>query len=237
MGAPVQIPGLPSASVANDADLAVIRQGLTDFKVTVALLRNINLAGLNALPSNVQNTDLMLIARSGSNFRIPFSSIGFPVGTKMWFYMNSAQITASLPAWRIVPNTGDALIATAGGTTYTVAASQQGTWTIPAITLGIQNIPQHEHYIPVQKQASNVKIGHSNDAVLAGSLEASPQINGWIESFSTGGQGSTIFATNPQSPSQKPTFNGAPSAPTESYSQGDTWRPRANVGNICEKIA
>jgi hypothetical protein len=151
--------------------------------------------------------------------------------------MTSAQITASLPAWRIVPNTGDSLIATAGGATYTLAGSRQGSWTLPDITLDIENIPQHQHYMPVQKQASNVKIGHSNDAVLAGSLEASPQINGWIESFSTGGEGSTIFATNPQSPGQKPTFNGEPAAATAPYSQGNGWRPRANVGNVCEKIA
>jgi len=234
MASPVQIPDLPSIPGAvADSDLTIVRSGLTDYKATVGLIRALSLATYANLPGGVQNTDNMLIVRGSSQYRIPFSRVGFVPGLALWFYNTSAQIASSAPGWSIVPNTGDALLACAGGGTYNTAQAQGGSWTLPSITLNIQNIPQHQHYLPAQRQNQGGVPGNSLESLMAGTSTIS-SIPSWIESFATGGVGSTRFATNPASPNQRPTFNdGTATAP---YALGNTWRPLANVGNICQKI-
>lgn len=240
MGAPVQIPDLPVATSATNSDTTLLRQGLTDFQCSLALIRNINIPSFTILsaPANALATDTFLINRNISsvptNFSIPFSAVGLPINTKTWFYMSASQIASGLPGWQLVPSTGDTMLAVAGGTTYTNAGTTQGTWSLPSITLGIQNIPQHQHYIPALKESQGAKVGNSNDMVTASTSLVS-SIDTWIESFSTGGSGSTVLATNPGSPANRPTFTSTPVS-TVPYALGNTWRPFASVGNIAVKL-
>ena len=59
MSSPVEMPDLPPATIANDDDETVLRQGMTDYRCAVGLLRSINVQGLSPLSlcrNRVQNT-------------------------------------------------------------------------------------------------------------------------------------------------------------------------------------
>lgn len=233
MSSPVQIPDLPSASVANDADFTVLRQGLTDYKCALSLLRNINVIGLTALPTPAANSDSMLISRLvasvPSNFKIPFSSVGLPYGTKTWFYMNSGQITSTLPGWQIVPNTGDTLISCAGGSTYNTAATTQGTWTQPTFKLDIGQIPAHSHYIGL----STTKGSSESYFVFADNLQRGTK-SGFtkvVNTWNTGGNDSDREGNSDKDPDEAGHQPG-----NNSIQLDNTWRPFASVGNICQKL-
>lgn len=146
------IPDLTSATVANDTDLLLLRQpgnsGGVDKKVTVALIRNINVAGLAPLPSNATGSDLMLIARGGTNYQIRHDQISVPSGTQMWFYANG-----TIAGWSLVA-TGDNLLAVKGGTEYVTGGVEAGTWQqhgvdggFPGGGLSIAQMPSHSHTV------------------------------------------------------------------------------------------
>lgn len=208
MTSPVQLSDLDLAGSADDADLALIRKNnTTDYKVTVQLLRNINIAGLpNLSPTanSPQNTDLLILARGGVNSKCLFPSIGFPVGTKLWFHMNAVPVSTVF--WTIVPNTGDTLLAVKGGTTYTIGGgSSQGNWQQNNHTLTVDQIPPHSHKISMDLKSSSQN--SENGFVRAGRKHnyeppASTRLDGG------GGQG---------------------------HNHGNTWRPLASVGIICQK--
>ena len=217
MGSPVQIPGLPSAAVANDADFTLLRQGLTDYKCSVALLRNINVQNLTYLPGTVALNDQILVSRivagNPTNFKVSFSSIGFVAGTKMWFYMSAAQIVASLPGWSLVPGTGDALLAVQGGFDYTNPGTQQGTWQQPNIKLNLNNIPSHTHTI---NEYTDSVGGLSKSFVMGANVNVGNQALGTSINFAGG---DTTQPNNPTVPIFPSPF----------------WRPMASVGQILTK--
>ena len=67
----VQLSDLDPAGSADDADLALIRKGgTTDYKVTVALLRQISMSGLPIVTGNPAATDLMMLSQAGTNRQI-----------------------------------------------------------------------------------------------------------------------------------------------------------------------
>jgi len=137
------IPDLNSATVANDTDLVLLRQpgnaGGVDKKVTVALLRNINIAGLAPLPSDAAASDLMVIARGGVNYQIRHDQISFPSGTQMWFYAN-----ATIAGWSLV-TTGDTLLAVKGGLEYVTGGVEAGNWQQEGHALTVAELPSHTH--------------------------------------------------------------------------------------------
>lgn len=212
MVTPIEISGLSPASVANDADQTLLRQGLTDYSCTVAQLRNINIPGLANLPSSALPSDYFMINRVISsvptNFKIPFSFVGLPATTEMWFYMSSAQITATLVNWAIVPTTGDSLLACAGGDEYTVAQNQGGSWQQPAFFVGLDNMPVHTHNLNVYRNSAG---GLSNTYAVAAN---------------------TTIGTVNTAPSAI-----LPQGGSQPISLDDSWRPYASVGNICRKLA
>lgn len=144
MATPVQISNLPPASVANDADETLLRQGLTDFRCTIAKIRNLNLPGLSSLPGgSAVASDLLLIARSGSNYQIRFEQVGFLKGCRAWFYLLTAPA-----GWEIVANTGDRLLAVSDGVNQysaTASGSQGGTWQQQDHALTLSELPAHAH--------------------------------------------------------------------------------------------
>jgi hypothetical protein len=210
MGAPVQIPGLPSAAIANDADQTIIRQGLTDFRCTIGLIRSLNVNNFSDLPSAANPNDFMLISRivggNPTNFRIAFNAVGLPRNTKTWFYFPSASIAASLPGWQLVPSTGDTLLAVEGGATFTTGGTTQGTWFQPKFFIDVINLPPHSHVLDIQRGSSRPG---SSQAYLAAA--------------------STSSGSHDISTACRTTGSNA------GIQLDSSWRPLASVGCICVK--
>ena len=204
MSSPVQLSDLDLATEALDVDLALIRKNdTTDYKITVALLRKIDIPGLPVLPNPVQPTDLMIVSQGGDNCQIPFSDVGFVGGTKAWFFQSTAPT-----GWTIVPNTGDHLLAVVGGSTYSTGGTAQGTWQQVNHALTIGEIPSHTHTITKTKEntGSSNNLGPRRGINVEDNADPAMRI---CTSNATGGGGG--------------------------HNHGNTWRPLANVGLICEK--
>jgi hypothetical protein len=222
MTSPVQLSDLDPASSADDADLALIRKNnTTDYKVTVALLRTINIAGLPNLsptPNSPLATDLVMLARGGSNAKCQFAAVGFTVGTQMWFYMNAVPVSPSF--WQIIPNTGDRLLAVKGGATFVTGGVSTATtnWQQSNATLTIDQIPAHSHAMRTRQSKS----GTLQANIVSGTQETSHQNNAATKF--TGGAGSTDTASTD------------PAGATNGHNHGNTWRPSASVGILCLKI-
>lgn len=229
MGAPIQLSGLPQASVVNDADQTLLRQGLSDFRATIGDIRNINIPGLTQLPSAALASDQFMISRASNNYRVSFNAVGLPIGTKTWVYMSSANVTATMIGWKIVPNTGDSLLSVGGGATYSTGGTTQGTWTQPAIKLLIGQIPAHQHGYQVNSQ----DISGTSATKVLGAKDGS-SVSRVMKTYHTGGVGSAIGSSNPDA-YQSP-YTDSFSTDTDPVQADATWRPFASVGFIIEKI-
>lgn len=106
-----------------------------------------------ALPTTPVATDVMLIWRDGNQYVTPFSTVGFPSGTQMWFY------SASAPAgWQIVTMSGDTMIGcvnntnsgndvgsfNTGGTVLKDAPNNIGNW-----KMDVNQLTYHFHYLKI----------------------------------------------------------------------------------------
>lgn len=211
MSSPVELPDLPIATIANDNDTTLLRQGLTDYQCAVSLIRNINVQALSPLPGNTAAaTDLFLISRiiSGNpnNFQIPFNQVGFLKSTKAWFWQAVAP-----SGWTIVPNTSDRVLASSGPnlgygspTIPPNGGQQVGTWQQQAITLTLAQIPSHNHTVPTGKE-------------------------------STGSSLTPAYARRARNFDPDSVITSGNSGGTQSHNHGNVWRPAANVGIICNK--
>ena len=178
MTSPVQLSDLDVASSADDADVTLLRKGLTDYQCPVSLIRTINVP---ALPdaSNPNSTDYLILNQGAVNKKIFFSQAGFLKGTQAWFYQNVAPAL-----WSIIPGTGDRLLAVKGGSTnYNINGGTQNLfsdWLIPGTTLTIDQIPSHTHTARVRKNKNDTLQG-----LFAGTQATSSQNN--AETNATGG--------------------------------------------------
>jgi hypothetical protein len=143
MTSPVQLSDLDVAPSADDADVTLLRKGLTDYQCPISLIRTINVPALPDTTS-INSTDYLLLNQGGVNKKIYFSQAGLLKGTQAWFYQNIAPAL-----WSIVPGTGDRLLAVKGGSSnYNINGGTQnnfGDWLIPPTTLTIDQIPAHQH--------------------------------------------------------------------------------------------
>lgn len=215
MTAPIQLSALPEASSADNNDYTLLRKGLTDYKVAVGILRNIDVSSLPSLPggATAQPTDHLLISRSGSNYKINFSQIGFLSGTRMWFYQSIAP-----DGWTFWSGTGDRLLGVSDptGTPKLYNGNiQPGTrtdlsfWQQADHVLTIDQIPSHSHAIRAVRsgQSSTSRVGRGT--------------SGLEDAITYAANGNTIE------------FTGG----SEAHNHGDTWRPAAAVGIICYKTS
>lgn len=203
MTTPVQLSDLPVASVAADNDLMLLRKGLTDYQVTVQIIRNIDLTALSPIPSP-EATDLILLSRASQNYSARFDQIGFVKNVKAWFYQAVAPSN-----WTIIPNTGNRLLAVSDGVNLYSGAgggTAGGTWQQTSTALTIAQIPAHTHLILKTKEPS----GSSNAlGPQRGKVPETPDATGFATSEATGG--------------------------SQGHNHGNTWRPLANVGILCNK--
>lgn len=112
--------------------------------------------------------------------------------------------------WQIVPGLGDRLLAVAGGTTYSTGGTAAGTWQQPGAELTINQIPNHTHHFWFGSDQSNEKSVYAH-----GARNQRPR-----QQITLGVDGSN-----------RP-LNGT----GESHNHGNTYRPLANVGIICQKL-
>lgn len=214
MSSPTNLNDLPVGNLAlsnDDSAVLLMRVGLTDYQVAVSIIRNINLQALQTLPNGTPlNTDLMLVNRivSGvaTNYQVTFGSVGFPLGTKMWFY----DTMPPAPNWTLVPNTGNSLLACADQSaapygTYNGSSggANTGSWQQANATLTIAQIPAHSHGVNFVRTVQRSS-GSQNTWGLA-----NPAFDAQVTQ-NTGGGGA--------------------------HNHGNTWRPMANVGVIGIKV-
>lgn len=225
MSSPVNMASLAPATitVVNDPSAQVLlRSGLTDYRAAVNLIRSINLTvpPYTPLASAVAN-DLMFIQRGSGNFSIMFNQVGLLKGTRMWFY-STAPV-----GWRTVPGTGDKILACSDDTLgnivnyngITTAGFQGGSWQQTNWALTIDQIPAHKHGVFIYQASSSA----ANDIAGSGkNFDNGP--TGTEPSNFTGGAGSTTASST------------SPAGATNGHNHGNTWRPLANVGSICEKM-
>jgi hypothetical protein len=216
MSSPVQLSDLDVAGVANDADVTLLRKdGTTDYQVTAAILRNINIPGLS-VATNPAATDLTILSQSGTNNQIYFGQVGFVTGVTCWFY-NSAVPNGTSPAFWQVVSMGDALLSV-GGSTYTTPGTNQGNWQqqgvgggTPGGGLSLNQIPQHIHNVGINPI-----------------------------SYNQGGRPISVVDTSGSPTSTYPTQGISGSTNTGNaclpHNHGNAWRPYAAVGRLCAKI-
>lgn len=241
MGSPVQIPDLPPAPSANDADQTIIRQGLTDYRATLTQIRNINLSSLTLLPSSAATTDLLLISRvvtgTPTNFKIPFINVGVPMGSRMWFHMTSTQMDATLPGWQRDLTVSDCLLSTKGGSVYTNANQILGTWQQPLITLQIFQIPAHSHLMQLRSIPGSLNYAlavnsTNNDATMDYGSASGSASKKFAHTWQTGGNINDPKINPLEGNSSSDPF---PFPPTMPIIPDDNWRPLAAVGYVAVK--
>lgn len=207
----VQIPGLPVASIANDGDTTIIRQGLTDKQVTVDKVRSIDISLFPNLPTGqAVASDLFMVRRASSNYQIRFDQVGLPAGTLCWFYQNVAP-----DGWLPINFLGDCVLALRGGLYGPAGNTVAGTWQQSDATLNINQIPNHTHNIICGKDTDNTKITH-----VKGTRNDNPSPRPRAPTEGITGAGTDVN-TNQCLP----------------HNHGASWRPLAVVGILCQKQA
>lgn len=205
----VQIPDLPVASVADDGDTTIIRQGLTDKQVTIDKVRTIDISLFPTLPNgSAVASDLFMIRRAGSNYQIRFDQVGFPAGTLCWFYQNVAP-----DGWVPINFLGDCVLALRGGLYGPAGNTVAGTWQQSNATLTLDQIPNHTHNIICGKDTDNSGITH-----VKGTKNENP-------------------SPRPRAPTEGMTGTSNAIGTSQPHNHGASWRPLAVVGILCQKQA
>ncbi len=209
MSAPVQLSDLDITTVADDGDLTLIRKNdTTDYKITAANMRKINIPGLPVMSTSPVPLDLMIISQAANTpatmRQCFFGSIGLAIGTKVWFYQSNPPNGVSPVFWKIAPGTGDKLLAVKGNQGYTNAGQSQGTWQQENHVLTESEIPAHTHSLRMDIHSA----GQTSEIGLARAGKSSYY---------------------PPSATTQPTGGG------QGHNHGKTWRPYAYVGIICQK--
>jgi len=217
------IPDLPTASVANDTDYAMIRQPGSalgvDKKVLVSKLREIDISGLTSLPQPPADSDLLMIRSGSTNYKLRYRDIGFPQDTKMWFYQSTAPT-----GWRILTSVEDVLLAVKSSSgDYATAGSTGGDWQQVGHVLTQKEMPPHVHNV----QAINDRSGKSSGKVVRGKTGSTVDL-GYIPTEIRGG-------ANDVNSTRGNIIGGPTDAPASAHNHGDTWRPKSAVGIICYK--
>ena len=213
---PITIPDLdPANPIDPDNDYVPIRQGSTDRKATVAQLNYLNLADFDSVPGAVLASDVLLLGRyvdaiTYDNYKVPVSKIGFLSGTRMWFYMTTAPLY-----WTILdePGLGDCILAVkakATGKTYSKPNVVAGTWLQEGVNGGNPGGALTIDQIPAHTHEMQ---SSSDNLSEAGSRYYRSGKSDHARSY---------YKTTP-------TGGGLP------HNHGNTWRPEAAVGIMCQK--
>ncbi len=223
MASPVELSDLPLTTSPVNGDLMLVRKGLTDYQTTVGAIRNINVNALNPLPTgSPETTDAFLINRNiagtPTNFQVPFYLVGFPKGTRMWFWMGDPPL-----GWSIINGTGDRLLAVASfdaGYAGGGGGAVTGTWQQDGVPLGLTQIPNHQHWMRGGSNSDN-----SNNIYMEGARTPS----GVTPAYS---KGACVGVVDGKGDGNN---NHDQYGQCDPHNHGATWRPLANVGVLANK--
>ena len=184
-------------------------------KATIKQVSGIAIQNLTWLPDDMQSGDVFYYATSSNvNSSVDFDDITFESGTRTWIFAETYP-----SGWSLVPNTGDKLLAIVGGSKYTTAGTEGGTWLTegvnggnPGSGLTIEQIPAHSHRGHKTKEHPSSSEPDTDKDALRGKVREDDDVFRfrYIDSQQTGG--------------------GQP------HNHSNTFRPRAQVGLIIEKI-
>ncbi len=233
MTSPIEISDLdPAVTIDPANDLVIVRQGITDKKVTVAQINQVSFASLAISGTPLTATDVLMFGQNDGlggyqNYAINPQQIGFLTGVRAWFY----QATAPL-GWQIVPGTGDRVLGVSvpAGSLYNGAApgTLTGTWQqgdvsgVPGNGLTVDQIPNHQHW----GQFGSFHNSATSKYIYGATQQAStgnPRYGVNVVLGIVGGAGDTpshdsFGACNP-------------------HNHGSSWRIASCVGIVCEKIS
>ena len=204
----IPIQDLPSAaSPLNGNAYAVIKDGATDKKATVTQLRQIDVSAFSLVPSSEPvASDNMILGRSTTTYRVPFTSVGLLKNTKAWFFQSTAP-----SGWAIDPTaSADSLLAVKSNSgAYNTTGANKGTWQQEGHALTIAQMPAHRHTFAMASRQSDSSGTQPHPAI-----KQLPQVG---------------FTNWAGSAGQQADANG------QLHNHGSSWRPLANVGIICYK--
>lgn len=225
MTSPIEIPDLsPASSINPNSDFVIVRQGASDRKATVAQIANINFASYVISGTPIVASDVFVIGQNDglgnyNNVLVTPQRIGFLIGTVSWFYQPIAPL-----GWSIVPGTGDKILGVTDttGNFYNGASAGtlSGNWQQTGVSLGVTQIPNHQHFMRGGSTSDN-----NNNNFMEGAR------------YPTG--------VNPAYSVQAclGVVNGAGDIPThdafgacDPHNHGNSWRPSAVVGIVCVKV-
>lgn len=208
----IPLSSLDTATVINDTDLILIRQGLVDKKAQAILMRTINIDALAELTSPA-STDMMIISNGVQNYKIAYSNVSFPSNTAMWFYQSVPP-----PGWEMLDSTSGALLSVKGpgGSipgpgSYSTPGSVQGDWQQLGTSLILNQIPPHTHGMLVYNNE-----GTSETRVARARTMGTGA--GTIQTQSSGGTG------------------GGSTGVALPHDHGNLWRPASHVGILARKL-
>lgn len=183
-------------------------------RATVKQVQGIAIQNLTWLPDQMTVGDVFYVAQSGINKSCSYENITFASGVRIWI------LAENYPSgWSLVPNTGDRLLAIKGGSKYTTAGADGGTWLtegvnggVPGGALTIEQIPAHRHRGHKTKEHPSSSEPDTDKDALRGKVKEDDSVFKfrYVDSEPTGGN--------------------------QPHNHGNTWRPRAQVGIIIEKI-
>ena len=182
-------------------------------KATVSQMQAIDLQTLTPLPNAMTLGDVFFGQdQTGAKFSTNFENITFPSGTQIWAYQGTR-----LSGWTISASTGDKLLAVKGGSIYTTGGVSAGTWQQEGINgigslLDVTQMPSHTHRgLKTKSHASSSGPPDDKKPRRGKTIEDDSNINDRYALSDPVGSGLT-------------------------HDHGNSWRPRAAVGLIMEKI-
>lgn len=185
-------------------------------KATVSKVQAIDLRNLDVFDEPYAPGDVFFgeQANTQNKFSSSFENVTLPSGTRTWIYANDFR-----SGWFPVDTAGDKLLAVKGGTYYSTAGISGGTWTmegvnggVPGSALTVEQIPSHSHR--GQKRA------HARES--SAPPNPSPPRKGKVA------EDDSFFRFR--------YFETERTGGSQSHNHGDSWRPKAYVGLIIEKL-
>lgn len=185
-------------------------------KATVSKVQSINLRNLPILSGSMTLGDVFFGEQSSTadRFCTNFDDVTFPSGTKTWVYSDRVPL-----GWTTVSSTGDKLLAVKGGSVFTTGGVSAGAWMMegvnggnPGSALSVEQMAPHTHYGKKSQHVRDSGELPDNNPPRKGKVEEDDDFPPY-----------RFFVTEPEGGNQ-------------SHNHGDSWRPKAYVGLIIEKI-
>ena len=229
---PITISDLdPADPIDFTNDQIPIRQGLSDRRVAPSQLQNFRLQDFAVLSSPINSNDRILIGRAAgggsyTNMITDPRRLGFLTGVRMWFYSTASGAPLH---WKSIPDIGGRVLAIQGGTQAYANSGLQGTWQQTGTTLSIQQIPNHNHFFAIGSVEGRSERQGKWGLATKSRAAAVPNPFG-TDAVNNPGRGIVGAYQDPINSGEHNNYGSC-----LAHNHGDTWRPAAAVGVLCQK--